>query len=260
MSNHSNSSGNVDEGFVSISEEIQIGQQIHQQITSEFYLYTEPKAREYIESIGQKLAAAAERQEIEYHFFLLYSNKIHATSAPGGFVYVTTGMLNFLDNEAQLAAVLAHEIGELQYRDPRLSEKRKAWHEISRAGAGIAPAFGPFGILAAIGFVAVHAATSAVPEDPAKRMVKADSLALDYLIESGYDPQAMLDLMGKFLRADSKTLPYFYDYYQNRPISQERMDNLEESFAKTPLEGKSLTTNYHVYQEQTKGIREIYKT
>ncbi len=108
-----------------MTEEKQIGEQIHQTIMSSFYPYTEPRANEYIGKIGGDLSKQAARNELDYRFIVLYSDKIYATSSPGGYVYITTGMIYFLGNEAELAAVLAHEIAQLQYKDPKVSVGRK---------------------------------------------------------------------------------------------------------------------------------------
>ena len=78
----------------------------------------------------------------------LYSEKIYATSAPGGFVYVTTGMLTYLENEAELAGILAHEIGEQQFKDPRFSKIQKGIEHMTHGVALVGPLFGQIGALA----------------------------------------------------------------------------------------------------------------
>jgi len=92
-----------------------------------------------------------------YRFTILYDEKIYATSAPGGYIYLTTGMLNFLQNEAELASVLAHEIGRLQYKDPRFTQSDDVLNAATQAGASIAPMFGPIGSLASLGLVLLQA-------------------------------------------------------------------------------------------------------
>ena len=72
--------------------------------------------------------------------------------------------------------------------------------------------------------------------------------------------QALMDVQEHFLRAGDKMTPYFYDYYQSRPITEERMKAIREGFQKLPLSERSLTTDAVEYQEVTKGVREIYKT
>lgn len=242
-----------------IAEEIAIGEQIHAAIISNFYTYTDPKVVDYVTKIGNSLAAQSERTELPYHFTVLYNDKIYAASAPGGFVYVTTGMLYFIENEAQLAAVLAHEIGELQYKDPKNSRSRKILAEVSKGGAVVASAFGPFGALAAIGLVGVNAAAQPRAVTMEQRTIRADKKALQYMVQAGEDPQGMIDLLYKFLNAKPEIAPYFYDYYQSRPITTQRFKSIEKEFGNLSMEGKDFSANRDLYQEMTKGVREIYK-
>ncbi len=241
------------------SQEMEIGKKIHEQILNSFYVYTDPQVVGYLNAVNTKLTKYAERRDLAYQVTLLYSDKIYATSAPGGFIYVTTAMLNFLQNEAELASVLGHEIGQLQYHDPTLSEARKALQQVSQAGAMVSSAFGSIGALAALGFMAMSAASSPRARAPARRLADADRLALEYLASAGLDPQAMLDVMGRFAVLEQNDLPFYYDYYQARPLTIERMQALQKSFEQLPLEGKNFDTGYKNYQEMSRGVREIYR-
>lgn len=257
----SHASGETQAQVNTSSHEVQIGEQIHAQIISTFTVYSDPQMNSYLNQVGQSVSRHAERKELPYRFTILYNEKIYATSAPGGYIYLTTGMVNFVDNEAELAAVIAHEIGELQYRDPRMSKSLKALSEVTRVGAAVAPAFGQIGMLAALGLVmvsfVVDSRTKVKP--PEEKMIEADRRTLNYLMKSGYDPQALMDVFHKFLNANGQTIPYFYDYYQSRPITKERVVALESEFQKLSLQDKTLTTNYKIFQENTKDIREIYR-
>ena len=243
----------------SLRKEVEIGQQIHDQILSTFYIYSEPRIVNYINEIGMSLARHTERSHLPYKFTLLYDEKIYATSAPGGFVYLTTGMINFLENEAELAAVLAHELGQLQFKDPKLSGARKALNGVTQLGATVAPAFGSFGALAILGLVLVNMIADGTQVSPGNRLEKSDELAFNYLTEAGYDPQALLDFLNRLLEAPEDIVPYFYDYYQSRPITVDRMMNVQTEFSRLSLDGKTLSTQYKIFQDKTKGIQEMYK-
>lgn len=243
----------------SLADEVSVGEKIHAEILNSFYVYTDPGVVSYVKDINRELTSHAERQDLPYQVTVLYNDKIYATSAPGGYIYITTGMMNFLESEAQFAAVLAHEIGQLQYRDPRLSQFRKMLGTITQTGATIGPAFGQLGALAVLGLVMVNALVDTKEKTPQERVQKSDQLALEYLLSAGYDPQGMADVLLKFLTADVSVIPYFYEYYQARPVSQERLDSLRESFSQLPLDDKDLTTKPQLYQQMTKGIRQIYQ-
>ena len=236
-----------------------VGDAIHREILVSFYPYTDPKVVRYVGDTGRQLAAHAKRKDLEYQFTILYNEKIYATSAPGGYIYVTTGMLNFLNNEAELAAILAHEIAELQYKDPRLSKQEAIFHQVVQAGTAIAPLFGPFGSLAALGLVLAEAYNESTHKTPWERLFESDEAAMGYLLKTGYDPQALWDVQEHFLRAGEKLAPYFYDYYQSRPVTEARMVSLKKAFQKLPLMEKNLITDPVEYQDVMKGVREIYR-
>ena len=244
-----------------LTEEQRTGEAIHREILASFHSYTDPRVVKYVDDLGHSLAAQAKRHDLQYRFTILYSEKIYATSAPGGYVYVTTGMLNFLENEAELAAVLAHEIGEQQTVDRRFSKKRDdAIGAATQVGSAVGPMFGPLGSLASLGLVLLQAYNESSYKTPAERLLESDALAMKYLMNAGYDPQALIDVQEHFLKAGEKMTPYFFDYYQSRPITEARMLSLKKEFQKLPLSGKSLITDPVEYQQVTRGVREIYKT
>ena len=239
--------------------EAEMGREIHQAIVASFRIYTEPRVVGYVTRIGRSIARSAERQGLAYQFTILYDDRVYATEAPGGYVYVTTGFLNFLQNEAELAAVLAHEIGELQYRDPSLSVSRRVLHLAAQGGAVAAPLFGPFGTIAAGGLVLLDALVESKIATPEGRLQRADRLALLYLVEAGRDPQGYLDVLSRFLNRNPEWTPYCYDYLQSRPVTLARFQQVLAEFEKLPLEGRSFTANRARYLEMTKGVREIYQ-
>ncbi|MDP3920380.1 MAG: M48 family metalloprotease [Candidatus Omnitrophota bacterium] len=249
----------VSRGLGLSSDEIKVGEKIHAEIISQFYLYTEPSVVDYVEAIKEAVAAQAGRQSFPYRLTLLHHEKIYATSAPGGYLYVTTGMLNFLQNDAELAAVLAHEIGQLQIRDPRLSVGRKMLQTLTRTGAFAAPLFGQFGALAALGLIMLNGVAEAKTFDAEQKLLLADEKALTYMVDAGYDPQGLPDVLYNFLHADKRIIPFFYDYYQSRPITELRMLSVNKVFSELPLADKTFTVNRENYLEAMKGVFEIYR-
>lgn len=243
-----------------LTEEQKTGEAIHREILASFYPYTDPKVMQYVDDLGHSLAAQAKRHDLEYRFTILYSEKVYATSAPGGYVYITTGMLNFLENEAELAAVLAHEIGEQQTVDRRFSKRDDVINATAQIGAMVGPMFGPLGSLASLGLILLQVYNENSYKTPEKRLLESDAVAMKYLMNTGYDPQALMDVQEHFLKAGERMAPFFLDYYQSRPITEERIQALRKQFQKLPLNGKSLITHSVEYQEVTRGVREIYKT
>ena len=96
------------------ADEIRVGRETHPKIIAEFGgEYGTPELKRYVENIGQLLAKTSERPNLKWTFTLLNSNVVNAFATPGGYVYITRGLMALVDNEAQLAGVLAHEIGHI---------------------------------------------------------------------------------------------------------------------------------------------------
>jgi beta-barrel assembly-enhancing protease len=102
---------------ISDREEIQLGKEINQHlVNSDIKLYRNQNVNRYVNQIGQWLAKNSTRPDIPYTFQVVQDESVNAFATMGGYVYVTTGLLKAADNEAQLASVIAHEIGHIASR------------------------------------------------------------------------------------------------------------------------------------------------
>ena len=183
-------------GFSEI-EEIQVGVKNHPKIVAFFggeYRSTQLKA--YVNSIGQLLASASERRNLKWRFTVLNSDTVNAFAMPGGFVYVTRGLLALADNEAQLASVLAHEIGHVT-----------ALHHARRFGQSL---IANVGVLTAgiIGGRQIErfsqlGTTTLLQRFSRENEFESDELGIRYTARVGYNPAAMAQFLLK-LRAHSQ--------------------------------------------------------
>jgi predicted Zn-dependent protease len=237
-------------------QEVAAGDKIHDYILSSFYVYTEPELLAYLTEITEMLSSQAERR-LPYRVTVLYHEKIYATSAPGGHIYLTTGLLGFLENEAEVAAVLAHEIGQLQFRDPRFSRSHRAVETMTEGSALVLPALGQIGALAALGLVVMDHWADSSKTTPQERLIRADALALGYLVKAGYDPQGFMDLVQRFSSAERRMRSLFYDYYRSRPWNPDRVRALQGSFARLDLSDKRLEVHRPRFQQMIEGVRQI---
>ena len=102
---------------LSDKQEVAIGKQMNDQtITRQFQLYRGAELNQYVNQIGQRLAAQSGRTQIPYTYQIVQDKSINAFATMGGFVYVTTGLMKAADNEAQLASVIGHETGHIVRR------------------------------------------------------------------------------------------------------------------------------------------------
>ena len=102
--------------LMSEAQEIQIGQKLDAQIRKEMGVYDEAALRHNVSDLGLRLARLSERPGLPWKFTVVDAAAINAFALPGEFIYVTRGIVPFLDNEAQLAGIIGHEIGDVTAR------------------------------------------------------------------------------------------------------------------------------------------------
>jgi predicted Zn-dependent protease len=98
---------------MTVEEEQEIGREVAAKMVAAFHVYRNDALSRYVNLVGATVAAQSERQDIKYHFAVLDSDDINAFSAPGGYVFITRGALKLCEDEAELAGVLAHEVGHV---------------------------------------------------------------------------------------------------------------------------------------------------
>ncbi|MDR1677412.1 MAG: M48 family metalloprotease [Deltaproteobacteria bacterium] len=185
-------------------EEIDIGGQVHSQIASMNVLFDDPIVNEYFRSLCQKLLRAAGPQPFPYHFFIIRSNYLNAFAVPGGFIYLHTETINSLENEGQLAAILAHEIAHITSRHfARRSDAARSAGILNLvgllAGVALAGAGGGGQNTAALGQALMIGSTGATIQSMLANSradeTEADSKGRNFLIKAGYNPR---DMYGAF--------------------------------------------------------------
>ena len=237
--------------------ETQLGEAIHRQIVASLSIYQGELLNHYVQSIGQKLARVSNRKNLAYRFVILEDDRIYATHAPGGYVYITTGFFRFLANEIELAGILAHEVALLQYKDPRLSKMKKALELMLQTGSQIGPAFGTIGALSVLGLALITYMTT-TPKTLERRTREADRSALRYMVESGFDPQGLIDPLHRMRDSNSPYRAYLYDYLQSHPITSQRFKRLDQEFSKLPLSNGRFDAGRNVYLLMTESARSTY--
>lgn len=181
-------------GLMSPQQEESIGASQHQDIIKQYGgVYIQPGIQSYVNEIGQKMAQYSERQDVQYRFTVLDSPIVNAFALPGGYIYITRGTLSVANSEAELAAVLGHEIGHVAAR-----------HQASRYSKGVLTQLGATVLSAAIGVPAVSQAIGLggnlyMSSYSRGQETQSDQLGVRYLSRAGYDTLAM----SNFLRAMS---------------------------------------------------------
>jgi predicted Zn-dependent protease len=172
--------------------EIEQSRRYYQQIIAAYGLYEDQAVQDYVSSVGQKVARHSDLPDWEYHFTVLDDDSVNAFTTGGGYVYIHRGLLNYMTSEAQLAAVLGHEIGHITARHPARQQTRGVLASVLATGAAIMTGSGAVAQLANIGAEAWMQGYGRDNE------MEADRLGLLYATKSGYRPEAMGEVFKVF--------------------------------------------------------------
>lgn len=179
------------------SREKEIGAEEHEKVLASQPVYEDADLQAYVEYVGNKVAAVSHRPELEYTFTIIDSPAINAMALPGGYVYVNRGLLTFMNSEAQLAAVIAHEIGHITARHAVQQQARGALANAAATVGGFvtAVATGSGYAGSQISQVASIWAQTGLSGFGREMELEADSLGAEYLLRAGYDPAAVIDVV-----------------------------------------------------------------
>lgn len=197
---------------ISDKQEVQLGQQINKQLVSEqVKIYSNAGVTRYVDQIGQRLAASSTRPNIPYKFQVVDADSINAFATMGGFVYVHTGLLKAADNEAQVASVIAHEIGHITNRHSVEQMRQRAITSGLAAAAGL-----DRNVAVGIGVdLAIKRPTSREDE------FEADKSGFITLGRAGYAQSAMPAFLEKLLKAPSSP-----EFLSDHPATSNRIAKL----------------------------------
>lgn len=181
-------SGNPNFVTVSEAQEVQIGRTEDPKIRDQYGVYPNPALQQYVNEVGQRLAKASHRPNLEYRFTVVDSPEINAFALPGGYIYITRGILAYLNSEAELAAVLGHELGHVTARH---SVQQMSAATAAQLGATLLQIFVPQ-TRGVAGDSAINLLGGALLSGYSREHeYEADRLGAEYLARTGYDTQAI---------------------------------------------------------------------
>ena len=221
-------------GFMSPQKESQIGASQHEDALKAYGgLYEDQKLQNYVSEIGQRLSQYSERKDVQYRFFLLNSPVVNAFAVPGGYIYVTRGLLAYSNSEAELAGVMAHEMGHITGRH---SAERYSTGMLTQIGATIASA--------AIGSSAASQALGVgsnlfLSSYSRGQESEADRLGVRYLSYAGYDDEALSQFLESLnmesqLQAKINKQQAAPSFFSTHPNTAQRVVEAEAETKKFP--------------------------
>ncbi len=234
--------GQAERTVMSESAELAEGQKQHQQVLQEYGAYANPAVQAYVSSLGQRLAAQSHRTALEWHFTVLDSPEINAFALPGGYVYVTRGIMAYMDNEAELAGVMGHEIGHVTARHGAQRATRQQTAGLGVLAATVLGAVlesqGVSGAGQMAGQVSQTVAAGYIASYGREQELQADSLGAEYLSRTHYDPRRMIDVINVLknqerfaadqAQAEGRPAPAQGTWLASHPSNDQRLQTITE--------------------------------
>ncbi len=254
----------MDEG-----QEIALGRQEHQAVLKEMPPYADARLQAYVNALGQKLARQSHRSQLQWTFTVLDSPDVNAFALPGGYVYVTRGIMAYMESEADLAGVIGHEIGHVTARHGAQRATRQ-----QDAGIGVLAATVLGAVLESQGVsgagrmasdVSQVAAAGYIASYSRDQELQADQLGAEYLARNQYNPSNMVDVinvlksreqfMADQARAQGRTVSGGTDWLASHPSNAQRLQAIQALAAKYQRPGGYADDGRARYLQAINGLR-----
>jgi len=221
--------------LISEAQEIQMGREYDAQIVASLGLYPDTALQRYVQELGSRLAATSERPHLPWTFRVLDDPVVNAFALPGGYIYVTRGILAYLGSEAELASVLGHEIGHVTARH---SVSRMSTQQLAQLGLAVGVLLRPeLESVAGLANAGLSVLFLKYSRDDERQ---SDDLGLRYMRRGGYDPREMADVFAMLESVSSAEgggrVP---EWLSTHPDPGNRRDRIERQVAALPPDSQS---------------------
>lgn len=216
--------------FSSAAGERETGKEMYERFIAEGAAYDDPELQAYVDKVGQRLAAQSDMPKLGFTFTVLDAPEINAFATPGGYIYVNRGLIAYLNSEAELAGVLGHEIAHVTAR-----------HHARRKAAGVTGKVLSTTAYVLTGSSAVYEASEMYGAELISGYgrdmeLEADGLGAEYMYKAGYEPEALLDVIGvlknqeQFMRVKAreagKSGTTYHGLYATHPRNDKRLQTV----------------------------------
>lgn len=244
--------------LVSREQEIQIDrQQSPHQFSADYGTTQDPGLNGYVRQTGKTIAVHTHRKEMPYAFHPVNATYVNAYAFPGGSIGVTRGILLKLDNEAELAALLGHELGHVNARHTAEQMSKGMLTQTLVAGASIylsTKGAGYGQLSSALGTLGAGALLAHYSRDNERQ---ADALGMDYMVRSGYNPRGMVGLMEMLDSLNKEQPSSAAVLFSTHPMSKERLTTAVERVRSQYGQAGDLPLHRERFKDNTAGLRAI---
>ena len=235
--------------LISEAQEVAMGRQAEPQVLASFGEYPDQDWQTYVNDLGQELAAASERPHLPWAFHVLDDPLVNAFAYPGGFIYITRGILSHFNSEAELVSVLGHEIGHVTARH---SVEQMSQQQLAQLGLGVAAAasedFRPYAGYAAAGLQVLFLKFGRDDER------QSDDLGLRYMTRAGYDPNQMPNVFQTFDRMQDESGQQIPDWQSTHPNPADRVGRIQAQIVQLPADLQDGKVGRESYLHRLEGM------
>jgi beta-barrel assembly-enhancing protease len=212
--------------FYSLEKEELLGRELAQEVEHGSQLLTDPLITEYVNRLGQRLVRNSDAK-VPFTIKVLDNDEVNALALPGGFFYVNSGLVLAAQTEAELAGVMAHEIAHVAARHATRNEtKAEIWNLIS---IPLIFAGGPAGCLVRQAAGVLLPMSFLKFSRNAER--EADLLGIEYEYATGYDPQALVELLERLQAGEKKHASFVARTFSTHPMTADRVRAAQKEIA-----------------------------
>ena len=249
--------------IVTMSEkrELEIGAEEHAKVMQSMALLTDDELNAYVNEVGQRLAVVSDRPDLDFKFTIIDSPEINAFALPGGYVYINRGLLAYLNSEAELAAVLGHEIGHITARHAVQQQSRGSLARVASGVGGVvaAVATGSGYIGSQIMDVGSLWAQAGLSGFGREHELEADTLGAEYLLRAGYNPQAVITVVTVLKNQEdfntkvANQQPSYHGLFATHPRNDTRLQQAISSVGALPASQATLVDNQK-FRDEMEGL------
>jgi len=241
--------GQLQLALITEEQEVQMGQQSAQEVESSIGLVDDPGLQAYVQELGRRLASTSQRPNLPWSFGVVDDPTPNAFALPGGFIYLTRGMMNLMGTEAQLATVVGHEIAHVTARHHVTSLSRSQLAQIGLGVGGVLfPDLQQIGSAAGAGLQILFLSYGRDAER------QADDLGFGYALDHGFDVREMSLVFESLQRLGDEKQSAIPSWLLSHPAPGDRIQAVEQRLAALGAQAGQLRIGRQPYLEQIDGL------